>query len=452
MPFPKDFIWGAATAAYQIEGNTSIDGRGPSIWDEYCSQPGRVAGGQSGAVACDHYRRYLDDVALMSDMGLGAYRFSVAWPRVLPDGRGAVNAAGLGFYDRLVDSLLGAGIEPWLTLFHWDYPLALYRQGGWLNPDSPLWFADYVGVVVDRLSDRVTRWITLNEPQCFVGLGQLAGTQAPGDRLPMGQALLAAHHALVAHGMAVQVIRSRARRAPSIGIAHTGEVGIPASESREDIEAARQYHWRVAADSLFNLAWWTDPMFKGHYPEDGQRAYGDAVPRFPNADLATISEPLDFLGLNVYYGNTIRRGVSGAAEMVAPKPGDPRTHYGWPVTPSALRWGPLFAHERYGATIAITESGMANLDWLALDGGVHDTQRIDYLARYLGELRRAIESGVPVTAYFAWSLMDNFEWSDGYNFRFGLVHVDYATQRRTPKDSALWYRDYIRAAGDLQGP
>jgi beta-glucosidase len=448
MPFPKGFIWGAATASYQIEGSTHADGRGPSVWDEFCSQPGRVKGGQNGDVACDHYNLYREDVAMMRDMGLRAYRFSVAWPRVLPEGRGKVNAAGLGFYDRLVDELLSAGLEPWLTVFHWDYPLALYREGGWLNPESPRWFADYAAVLVDRLSDRVTHWITMNEPQCFIGLGHLTGTHAPGDRLPMSQALLAAHHALLAHGLAVQVIRAGAKRAPTVGMAPTGEIGLPATESADDVSAAREANWNVTDGSLFSLAWWLDPVFKGHYPEQGCRAYGNAVPAVSDADMGTIRQPLDFLGLNIYHGNLFRRDKSGGIEAVARELGDPRTHYGWPVAPTALNWGPRFAHERYGLPIVITENGMANLDWVARDGRVHDPQRIDFIARYLAELRRAIDSGVPVLGYFAWSLMDNFEWSEGYHYRFGLVHVDYGTQRRTLKDSAVWYRALIRSNGE----
>ncbi len=447
MPFKKDFAWGAATAAYQIEGNTHADGRGESVWDDYCLRTGRTKEGQSGDVACDHYRRYKGDVAVMGKIGLKAYRFSVAWPRVMPEGRGRVNEAGLAFYDRLVDEILGAGIEPWLTLFHWDYPLPLYREGGWLSPDSPRWFEDYVRVVVDRLSDRVTHWITLNEPECFIGLGLLAGTQAPGEKLPTGQALLAAHHALLAHGLAVQVIRSRAKKPPLVGIAPTGEVGIPATESADDIAAGRENHWAVTGDSLFNMAWWTDPLFKGSYPEQGLRAYGSAVPSFPEADFRTMSQPLDFLGLNIYHGNNVRRGPTGAAEVVPYPVGNPRTHYAWPIAPGALYWGPTFAYERYGVPVVITENGMANLDWVSLDGKVHDPQRIDYLARYIRELRRATDEGVPVLGYFAWSLLDNFEWSDGYRYRFGIVHVDYATQVRTLKDSAFWYRDVILSNG-----
>lgn len=449
MSFPEHFVWGAATASYQIEGNIAADGRGPSVWDEYCAQPGRVYGGHSGTIACDHYNRSAEDVALMKAIGLQAYRFSVAWPRVLPTGRGAINTKGLEFYDRLVDQLLAAGIEPWLTLFHWDYPLALYRLGGWLHPDSPRWFADYATVVVEKLSDRVSRWITLNEPQCFIGLGLHLGTQAPGDKLPMKQALQAAHHTLLAHGLAVQIIRSHAKLRPIIGWAPTGEAAIPATESADDADAAREYFWKVESDSLFNMAWWLDPVLRGHYPEEGRRAYGDAVPAFTETEMRTINQPLDFIGLNLYHGHPVRRGADGSAQLVPREAGEPRTHYGWPVAPAALYWGPALVHERYGLPLVITENGMANLDWVALDGGVHDPQRIDFLARYLRELERAVGAGIPVQAYFAWSLLDNFEWSDGYRYRFGLVHVDYVTQQRTLKDSAIWYRDFIRAQSEI---
>jgi beta-glucosidase len=451
MPFSPNFTWGAATSSHQIEGNTHADGRGESIWDDYCLRTGRTKEGQSGDVACDHYRRYKEDVSIMKEIGLKAYRFSVAWPRVLPEGRGKVSGAGLGFYDRLVDELLGAGIEPWLTLFHWDYPLPLYREGGWLNPNSPGWFEDYTRVIVDRLSDRVTHWMTLNEPQCSIGLGMMAGIHAPGETLPAGQVLVAAHNTLLAHGFAVQVIRSRAKRQPVIGVAPTGEVGIPATLSKEDIEAARENYWHVAPDSLFNMAWWTDPMMLGRYPEQGLKAFGGAAPKFSDADMRTIHQPLDFLGLNIYHGKHVRRGPSGTADVVPFGAGDPRTHIQWPVSPGALYWGPRFAHERYGADLVITENGMANPDWVTLAGTVNDPQRIDYFTRYIRELRRAMDDGVPVKGYFAWSLMDNFEWSEGYRYRFGLVHVDYATQKRTLKDSARWYGDLIRSNGASLG-
>lgn len=447
MTFPKDFTWGAATSSYQIEGRTPPDGIGPSVWDEFCATPGRVHGGDTGAVACDHYNLYAGDVRLMRDLGLQAYRFSVSWPRVLPSGRGPVNEAGLAFYDRLVDTLLEARIEPWLTLFHWDYPLALYREGGWLHPDSPRWFADYTRVVVDRLSDRVRHWITLNEPQCFIGLGHQTGIHAPGDKLPMDRTLLAAHHALLAHGLAVQTIRAHARQPPLIGWAPTGEVPLPASELPEDIAAAREVYWRVAPGSVWNMAWWLGPAMLGAYPEQGLAAYGADVPAHTDAEMRTIHQPLDFLGLNIYHGYVCRRQADGTIAIVPPAPGHAQTHNHWRVAPAALRWGTVFAHERCPLPIVITENGMAAHDSVSLDGAVHDPQRIDFLARYLGQLGRAIADGVPVKGYFAWSLMDNFEWAEGYRYRFGLVHVDYATQRRLPKDSALWYRDCIRSNG-----
>ena len=449
--FSEQFVWGAATSAYQIEGAVERDGRGASVWDHFCTREGVVQGGESGAVACDHYARYAEDVGLMSALGLQAYRFSIAWPRVLPEGTGRVNAAGLGFYDRLVDELLKADIQPWVTLFHWDYPLALYRRGGWLNADSPKWFADYTRVVVEKLSDRVSHWITLNEPQCFVGLGHETGVHAPGDKLPLHQSLRVAHHALRAHGESVKVIRTHAKRPPKIGWAPTGDIPLPMSEKEEDVRAAREMYWSVTKPDVWNHAWWLLPVLEGRYPEDGLKLYGGAVPRFTAEEMAMIAQPLDFLGLNIYNGFLCRRGVDGRPERVGYATGHPRTQNGWNVSPPALRWGPRFAHERSGLPIVITENGMAAHDWIGDDGAVHDAQRIDYLRKYLRELRRAVADGVPVQAYFAWSLLDNFEWAEGYRYRFGLVHVDYATQRRTLKDSARWYGEVIRTRGGSLG-
>lgn len=447
MTFPSNFVWGAATSAYQIEGAAAHEGRGESVWDAFCAQPGKVFGRESGAVACEHHARYREDVGLMREIGLQAYRFSVAWPRVMPEGRGVINGAGLAFYDRLVDELLAAKIEPWVTLFHWDFPLALYRRGGWLNADSPRWFADYAQVIVDKLSDRVSRWITLNEPQCFVGLGHDTGIHAPGERLPLPQVLQAAHHVLLAHGMAVQTIRARAKQRPLIGWAPTGDVPVPATEKPEDIAAARELYWAVEVPGVWNQAWWLSPVLQGCYPEQGLRIHGTATPAFTAQEMETIRQPLDFLGLNVYNGVFCRRGANGEIEKLPFPAGFPQTHNQWNVMPAALRWGPRFAHERSGLPILVSENGMAGHDWVALDGAVHDAHRIDYVRRYLRELRRAITDGVPVLGYMAWSLMDNFEWAEGYRYRFGMVHVDYATQARTLKDSAHWYRDVIRSNG-----
>ena len=447
MSFPSNFTWGAATSSYQIEGAARAEGRGPSVWDGFCRLPGRVFEGHHGDVACDHYHRWATDVALMKEIGLQAYRFSIAWPRVLPEGTGPVNAPGLAFYDRLIDGLLAAGIEPWVTLFHWDYPTALYRRGGWLNADSPRWFADYTRVVVERLSDRVTNWMTLNEPQCFIGLGHHKGEHAPGDRLEIPSLLCAAHNVLLAHGLSVQTIRAHARKKPRIGWAPTGDIPIPATDRPADLAAARESYWAVSGTDVWNQAWWMEPVMRGRYPENGLQAYGATVPPYTEDEMRTIAQPLDFFGLNIYNGYFVRAGADGRPERLPHEPGLPTTHNQWRITPPALRWGPRWVHERYGLPIVITENGMAGHDRVALDGTVPDAHRIDFLARYLGEFRRAASDGVPVTGYFQWSLLDNFEWAEGYRYRFGLVHVDYATQQRTLKDSARWYGGVIRQNG-----
>lgn len=448
MAFPKEFLWGAATSAYQVEGAAASGGRGPSVWDEFCRRPGAVAGGASGATACDHYHRYRQDVGLMHDLGLQAYRFSISWPRVLPCGMGRVNDEGLDFYDRLVDCLLAAGIDPHVTLYHWDYPLALHRFGGWLHPESADWFARYAGVVVDRLSDRVTHWITCNEPQIFVGLGYQEGSHAPGERLGLPQVLRIGHHVLLAHGRAVQAIRSRAKSTPAVGCAvAVSPVAVPATESAEDIAAARQVFFDAGRPLSRNNSWWADPVVLGRYPDEGLRLFGEAVPRFPEEDLAAICQPLDFLGLNVYFGELCRAGRAGVPETVAYEPDQERTGFGWPVTPASLYWAARFYAERYHVPLLITENGMALQDIVTFDGCVHDSRRIEFLKRYLRQLGRACDDGIDVRGYFVWSLLDNFEWAAGYAQRFGIVHVDYATQQRTVKDSGRWYGDLIAAGG-----
>ncbi len=448
MTFSKDFVWGAAAASYQIEGGWDADGKGPSVWDMLCRQEGRIFEGHTGDVACNHYHRYREDVALMRSLGLKAYRLSLSWPRILPEGQGRVNEAGLGFYDRLVDELLAAGVQPWVTLFHWDYPYALFCRGGWLNPRSSDWFEEYAQIVVDRLSDRVKHWMTLNEPQCFIGLGHLTGMHAPGLKLGLAEVLRAAHNALLAHGKAVRIIRARAKSPATVGWAPVGIIHFPASDKPEDVAAARERTAAVANRDLWNNTWFSDPAVFGRYPEDGLRRYGRDVPAHPASDLEIIRQPLDFYGANIYNGTPGRRGPDGGFEPVGHGLGYAHTHFYWPVTPPALYWGPKFLHERYQLPIVITENGMANPDWPALDGQVHDTQRIDFLQRYLREYRRAAADGVPVKGYFLWSIMDNFEWAEGYKQRFGIVHVDYATGKRTPKDSALWYKTVIAANGE----
>lgn len=448
MSFPPNFAWGAATAAYQVEGAAFEDGRKSSVWDMFTRKEGAVFNGHTGDVACDHYHRFPEDVAIMKQIGLKAYRLSISWPRILPDGTGTPNPAGLGFYDRLIDELLSAGITPYVTLFHWDFPYELYRQGGWLNPSSPDWFAEYTHLVVDRLSDRVQNWFTLNEPACFVWLGHADGVHAPGDRLATPQLLQIMHNALLAHGRSVQAIRATARTPARVGAALVGHVAMPAADNPVDIEAARQVMFTPARKDLWNIAWWADPIFKGAYPEAGLRLFASQMPAISPSDMELISQPLDFFGVNIYQGVYYRRSASGEPQAVPFPPGSPTSAYHWQITPDALYWGPRFLWERYRQPLIIAENGMANVDWIALDGAVHDPQRIDFTRRYLLELRRAISDGVPVLGYFHWSLLDNFEWAEGYSQRFGMVYVDFQTQQRIPKDSAHWYREVIAANGE----
>lgn len=447
MSFPDGFLWGVATASYQIEGAAFEDGRKPSTWDMLCRKPGAVYMGHTGDVACDHYHRYPEDAALMADLGVGAYRFSVAWPRVMPDGVGAVNQKGLDFYDRLVDELLAKGVTPWATLFHWDLPLDLYHRGGWMNPDSPKWFADYATAVVDKLGDRVGNWFTLNEPQCFIGLGLWDGAHAPGDKLRWAEVLLAAHHSLIAHGLGTQVIRARSSIPSRVGYAPVGSACMPATESPEDIEAARQHMFGVGAKNPWQNAWWMDPVFFGKYPEDGIKFYGDEVPKFTDEEMKIISQPLDFFGANIYQGVYVKAGAEGKPEVLPMKVGHPQTAFRWWMTPECLYWGPRFFYERYKSPIVISENGLSNQDWVHLDGKVHDPQRIDFLQRHLLQLKQAIRDGVDVEGYFQWSLLDNFEWAEGYKERFGLVYVDYLTQQRIPKDSFHWLKQVIATNG-----
>ncbi len=445
--FPDGFTWGAATAAYQIEGAWNADGKGPSVWDAYTQQKGKIWDNDSGAVACDHYHRYASDVKLMGELGLQAYRMSISWPRVMPEGTGAVNQAGLDFYDRLVDELLEAGINPWVTLFHWDYPLALDYKGGWLAEDSPRWFADYTKVIIDRLSDRVTNWITLNEPQCFVGLGHHQGTHAPGHKLGLAKALRVAHNSLLAHGHAVSVIRAHSQLPASIGWAPVGNAYTPATNSPADEAAAMKAMGAVFDNSLWNNTWWADPVVLGSYPEEGLKLYGDAMPKIGPDDMAIISQPIDFYGCNIYTGMPCRAGDdSGFVDAEMPS-GSPRNLFMWRVLPEAIYWCSKFLSERYNLPIVITENGVTCHDWVSLDGKVHDSQRLDFMTRYLQQLHRVIDDGVDVRGYFHWSLMDNFEWAEGYKHRFGLIHVDFETQQRTLKDSASWYRRIIDSNG-----
>jgi len=448
--FPPDFVWGVAAASYQIEGAAYEGLKGPSVWDEFVKKEGAIANHDTGDTACDHFHRYEEDVSIMSELGYPVYRLSINWPRVIPDGIGKVYADGLDFYDRLIDTLLAKNITPYVTLFHWEYPQALQEKGGWLSPDSPKWFAEYTQVIVDKLSDRVRNWITLNEPQCFLVLGHYNGTHAPGLKMPVKDILAMAHHVFIAHGESVKIIRSSAKTKPRIGLAMVGSTSIPCTQSPEDIEAARQaiFGFHGISGGLWSAGLWFDPMLLGKYPEGYYQTFGDLVPEIRSEDLETMAQPIDFLGLNIYTSPQVRKGPDGLPKDVPYKTGMPKAHNGWPVTPKSLYWGPRFYYERYRLPIYITENGIANQDWVSLDGKVHDPQRIDYLRRYLLELDRAIADGVNVKGYFQWSILDNFEWAEGYDRRFGLVYVDFETQKRTIKDSAWWYANVIKTNGE----
>ncbi|MBN1632383.1 MAG: beta-glucosidase [Thermoleophilia bacterium] len=451
MSFSKDFAWGAATAAYQIEGAAAEDGKGPSIWDMCSHKPGFMKNGDTGDVACDHYHRYKEDVALIKAVGLKAYRLSVSWARIMPEGTGRINQKGLDFYIRLIEELLAAGITPWVTLYHWDLPMELFKQGGWLNPHIADWFAGYTKVVVERLSDRVTHWMTLNEPQMHLGMGHALGLHAPGLRLSKPELLLAAHHMLLAHGRSASTIRSCSRQPCRIGWAAASPIYYPATQRAEDIAAAREALLFAPEEVLLMNAWWLDPVYLGSYPEEGLKHYEQWLPTFAADDLETICQPLDFFGVNIYEGIPRRAGDTSVYPNIERSPGFDQTAIKWAVTPEALYWGPKFYQERYGLPVVITENGMSNADWVQLDGRVHDPQRIDFMHRYLRELKRAVVDGVKVDGYFAWSILDNLEWSSGYNERLGLIHVDFTTQKRTVKDSARWYKRVIESNGEVLG-
>jgi len=448
MPhFGDDFVWGAATASYQVEGAHDAEGKGPSVWDMLCERPGAIYRGHHGKTACDQFNRYEEDAALMGELGLQAYRFSISWPRVMPTGRGQVNQAGLDYYDRLVDALLAKGVAPYATLFHWDFPLALYLEGGWMNPDVHEFFGDYTKAVVEKLSDRVTGWMTLNEPQVFLSMGHLTGEHAPGAKLGWPEFGSALKGTLKSHGRAVETIRAHAKKTPSIGMAPVGECAIPATESPEDIAAAKSVGDDMAHPTGWHRALYLDPTIKGVWSEQLDRAFFPYGLKITSEDLKVMRQPLDWLGLNFYQAQTVKAGADGKPEYVPQRVGAPRTCFEWPVTPEGLYWTSRFHHEIYGLPVMITENGISSMDWIDLDGRVRDTMRIDYTRRYLQQLERACKEGIPVKGYFHWSLLDNFEWAEGYKQRFGMVYVDFETGERTVKDSARWYAKVIQTKG-----
>lgn len=451
MEFAKDFVWGAATSSYQIEGTGRDSGKGQNIWDVFTKEPGRVYEGHTGDIACDHYHRFREDVAYMKELGLKGYRFSIDWSRVLPEGTGKVNEKGIDFYNALIDELLEQGIEPYITLYHWELPYEIYKRGGWMNPEIVEWFGQYARLVAERFSDRVKYFFTLNEPQCFVGLGFLQGCHAPGVKAPLRDTFEMAHNALKAHGRAVQMLRAYGKQNVQIGYAPTSGMCYPEKETPKDIEAARKALFALPDDLsnwTWNVSWWSDPVILGKYPEEGMKKYEKYLPVITDEDMKLISQPIDFYGQNIYNGRCIRMGTDGRPEEVRRPAGFPKTATNWPVTPEALYWGPKFLYERYRKPIYITENGMACHDTVSQDGKVHDPNRIDFLARYLKNLKRAAEE-IDIRGYFQWSLMDNFEWDKGYAERLGIIYVDFETQERIWKDSAYWYRDLIRRNGDF---
>ena len=436
--FPADFVWGAATASYQIEGAADEDGRGESIWDRFSATPGKVRGGDSGAVACDFYHRYPQDLALMRELGLDAFRFSIAWPRILPAGRGRVNQAGLDFYDGLVDALLANGIEPFVTLYHWDLPQVLEDRGGWPARETVEAFAEYVEVVAGRLGDRVTRWITHNEPWVAAWLGYAHGVHAPG-RTSEADAVAASHHLLLSHGRAVEILRRDAADGAQVGITLNLSQVYPLSETDADAEAARR------ADGFGNR-WFLDPLYRGEYPADALELAsreGNA-PAILDGDLRTIAAPTDFLGVNNYFRLLVAAAEDGRPPLVVRSPDAQLTDMGWEVYPDGLFDLLVRVGRDYGPqSVYITENGAAFPDVRVHDGTVHDPEREAYLASYIDAVGRAVQAGVPVHGYFVWSLLDNFEWSHGYSKRFGLIYVDYPTLERVPKGSFYWYRDLV---------
>jgi beta-glucosidase len=446
LAFPPGFTFGAATAAYQIEGAVDVDGRGPSIWDTFSHTPGRTFEGHTGDVAVEHYTRYRDDVALMADLGLSAYRFSVAWSRVLPEGAGRVEPRGLDFYGRLVDELLSHGVDPWLTLYHWDLPQALQDRGGWTDRDTAARFADYAGVVHDALGDRVRHWSTLNEPMCSALLGHQSGQHAPGERNAVSAAR-AVHHLLLGHGLATQVLRQQG--ADHIGVTLNFTPMTPATDRPEDVDAARRLDGQQNRMFL-------EPIVHGAYPADVEKDLASAGAPLPvqEGDLAVIAAPLDWLGVNYYFEQTVQVGTRaadlptafiGAEDVVELDPVGPTTTMGWGVSPGAFTRLLLWLRDQApGLPLVVTENGSAWPDEMSADGAVHDPERTDYLLRHLEAMTRAIDQGADVRGYFAWSLLDNYEWARGYAQRFGLVHVDYTTQQRTAKDSARAYSEVIR--------
>ena len=449
--FRDDFVWGVASSAYQVEGRDPQDGAGRMIWDTFTEEGGTLDG-KDASVTCDHMHRYKEDYKLMRLLGVKAYRFSVSWSRIMPEGTGTVNEKAVAMYRDMILTMKENGITPYLTMYHWEFPQALQDRGGWLNEEVIRWFGEYAKVVAENFSDICENFITLNEPQCFVGLGHLRGVHAPGKKLSYPETFQIAHNALRAHGQAVIQLRKYAKQPIRIGYAPTCGMAYPASNKPEDIEAARKVlfsFYNPMDNWTWNVAWFNDPVFLGRYPEQGLEKFKEYLPEITQEDMELIAQPVDFMGQNIYNGYIVRAGADGEPEFVDRPAGFPKTAAGWPVTPECLYWGVKFLYERYKMPLYITENGMSCHDIVSRDGQVHDPDRITFLDKYLSALQQASDDGADVRGYFLWTFLDNFEWDKGYNERFGIVYVDFATQKRIAKDSAFWYQRVMEENGKM---
>lgn len=451
--FSKDFAWGVATSSYQIEGNSEFVGGGPSVWDEFVKIPGVIDDGSTGDIACDHINKYKEDFKLMSELGIKHYRFSVSWAKIMPHGVGEVNEKAISLYRDMIEEMKSVGITPYLTMFHWEYPQELMEKGGWLNPESPEWFYEYAKVIAENFTDVCDYFFTINEPQCVVGLGHINGVHAPGLKLPKKDTFQIAHNMLKAHGYAVKALRKYGNSNTKVGIAPTAGVAYPYVECEGDINAAKSVYFGSDWQEdiwCWNVTWFLDPVVFGHYPEDAMEKYKEFLPRITAKDMELISQPIDYIGQNIYNGYWVAEQSDGTPRYVDRPEDFPKTGLDWPVTPKCLYWGPKFLYERYNLPIYITENGAAYPDEVVEEDikRVHDAKRVEFLEGYLKQLKRAVDDGVDVRGYFLWSLMDNFEWASGYTQRFGIIYVDFETQERIKKDSAYYYKTVCESNGD----
>ena len=443
MEYATNFIWGAASASYQIEGGWKEGGKGLSIWDVFSHTPGKVSQGDTGDVACNHYFDFQKDIEIMKELNIEHYRFSISWPRIVPDGDGAVNPEGLAYYDALVNALLANGITPFITLYHWDLPQALQDKGGWLNREIVTAFARYAEIIVTHFADRVSNYMTINEPQCIAFLGYKEGLHAPGLQLDNYQVMKVFHHLAMAHGAAVKSMRSASEKPLQIGFAATGKLCYPSEETPENLDLARKLTFTIDPDKWgFSHHIFADGILKGIYPDLSSILDPAMIDFILPEDMQLMCQPIEFYGVNVYNGSEVSTTVP---DYYVPKyAGFPKTALKWPITPEVMNWGLRILYERYQLPIIISENGLSCNDKIYRDQQVHDIERIDFLSSYLSEMELAIDAGTPVIGYFHWALTDNFEWHSGYDERFGLVYIDYRNQNRIIKDSGYWYADYMK--------